>query len=645
MESSPLIRRIVRLLLCAVAGIPICAAAQSTPAPAQTAPAEPPVTLRTSTDLVVVDVTVNDAQQNPVHHLTAADFTVLEDGKPQTLHVFEEHAAGPPAPMPAMPRLLPGTFTNFAAAPETGALEILLFDQLNTPMNAQGVVRNQVLQYLREAPPGRRMAIFTLTTDLNLLQGFTSDAELLRATVERNKGIQGASGLMNDPMNGDVPGSDDPMLNLMAQATAGPGGSKGLAELQQQAAERRSFQLQLRAKYTLDALNQLARSMANLPGRKNLLWFSGSFPISILPDMDLENNSGGGAASRGGGGRGGTGATDPFRVEASVADEFRRTVDLLSRSQVAVYPIDPRGLMPPPMQSLTNPGKSDVRDPASFDKDNTRFSQQTTMEQGTLFEMAQATGGKAFVNTNGLEQAVEEAIDSGSNYYTLAYVPADRHWNGAYRRIHVKVDRPGVTLAYRRGYFADEPRAHVPRAEAQIARAEPDPSSAILAAMMLGEPDPTQLIFEASVRPTKADAEPDPAPGNQTGKKVSGPYRRYAVTFLANPKQVNWTRQPDGAERFGVEFLTFVYDAGGKLVNLASNDIGGNVPPDKFASLMRNNLEYEQQISVPVKGDYYLRIGMRDSTTDRIGALELPVASVATLPPAAPGSAPVGAAK
>lgn len=636
--KAPLIRMLVRLWLCAMVSVPFCAAAQS-------APAQPQTTLRTSADLVVVDVTVADAQLNPVHHLTAPDFTLLEDGKRQTLTVFEEHAADPSAALPPAPSFGPGTFTNYSDVPANGALTILLFDRLNTPMNAQTAVREQVLAYLREAPPRTRMAVFTLTTELKLLQGFTSDSELLRALVENNGDIQGASPLMNDAMNGDVPGSDDPMLNLLSQSLANTrGGSTALADLQQHAAERKSLRLQLRAKYTLEALNQLARYVANLPGRKNLIWFSGSFPISIPPDVDLENISGAGGSARGGGGRGAH-STSAFTVVASVEDEFRKTLDVLSRSQVAVYPIDARGLMGPPMSSLTDPGKSDVKDPGSFAKDNMEFSQQTSVEQGTMLEMARATGGKAFVNTNDLKEAVEKAIDSGSNYYTLAYVPANHHWNGAYRRIQVKADRPGVSLSYRRGYFADEPTAPAHRNEVAKAKSDVPRYSEIGAAMMRGGPDPTQLIFEAEVRPSSADAEPDPAPGNQAGKKISGPWRRYTVTFLTNPKAVNWTRQPDGAERFGLEFLTFVYDTDGKLINLQSSAIGGNVPADTYSSAMQHNLEYQQQISVPVKGEYYLRIGMRDSTSDRIGALELPVASVAKLPPAATGPAPAPAPK
>ena len=120
-----------------------------------------------------------------------------------------------------------------------------------------------------------------------------------------------------------------------------------LANLRQFEAEQQSHQLQLRARFTLDALNLLARYMSNLPGRKNLIWFSGSFPISILPDPSLQN---------------------PFAIVSSSEDEFRETVDLMARSQVAVYPIDARGLMVEPMLNASNSGRTDAESPGDANK-------------------------------------------------------------------------------------------------------------------------------------------------------------------------------------------------------------------------------------------------------------------------------------
>jgi len=580
---------------------------QSTPAAGT-----PATTIRTSSDLVVVDVVASDSKQNPVHQLTAADFTVLEDGKPQTVSVFEEHQTQPSAPLPQAPKLDPGVFTNYSVAPANGALNILLLDKLNTPLDAQTVVRDQVLKYLKDVPPGTRMAIFSLTTELKLLQGFTTNPELLRALVAGKKGNQGASPLMNNATEGDAPGQDDPMLDMMIDNLGNdPDAATLIANFQQFEAEQQSFQLQLRARYTLDALNQLARYMSALPGRKNLIWFSGSFPISILPDPDLQN---------------------PFAVVASSEAEFRETVDLLSRSQVSVYPIDARGLMVNPALSATQTGSTMNKKPNGFANANTKWFEQTSAEHGTMQQMAEATGGKAFLNTNGLKEAVQKAVESGSNYYTIAYTPSNKKWNGDYRKIQVKLDRPGVTLAYRRGYFADDPNNHN---QAQNAKTDPGQYSALRAAMLHGGPDPTELIFDASVRPTSTDTEAALVPGNLVAKKTSGPYRRYAVTFAANPKVFAWTTTPDGVHRCALEFRTYVYDADGSLINAQVNGIGAAIPDARFAALESGAIKYVQQISVPAKGDYYLRIGMSDDGNDHVGAVELPVAAVAKLPPVA----------
>jgi hypothetical protein len=124
-------------------------------------------------------------------------------------------------------------------------------------------------------------------------------------------------------------------------------------------------------------------------------------------------------------------------------------------------------------------------------------------------------------------------------------------------------------------------------------------------------------------------------PSNQAGKKVSGPYRRYGVTFAANPKEVTWTTAPDGSHRCTLEFITLVYDADGTQINSQFNGIRAAIPDAKFASVQSGAIKYVQQISVPAKGDYYLRIGIRDIASDHVGAVELPVAAVAKLPPVA----------
>jgi VWFA-related protein len=593
----------------------------------QSEPVQPAgqTTVQAQSTLVLVDITATNDKHNPIHQLTSADFTILEDGQPQPVKAFEEHSAGAPAAFPPMPKLAPGTFTNFSPAPPRGALNILLFDKLNTPLTAQAYVRDQVLKYLKEAPSGTRIAIFALTTDLKMLQGFTSDPELLRAMVEGKKNGLNPSPAMNNQVDGDNPGDDDAAMDAAGNS---PDAATIMANLQQFEAEQQSFQLRIRQIYTLNALNDLARYMSNLPGRKNLIWFSGSFPINVLPDGDL---------------------ADPFAVVDSAEDEFRQTVDLLSRGQVAVYPVDARGLMVTPMYNASSSGSSFARNPRAFGNADAKWAQKTASEHDTMNQMAAETGGRAFVNTNGLTEAVQTAIEAGSNYYTVAYSPTNENWNGGFRRIQVKIDKPGVTLAYRRGYYADDPNKPAQSTPAQNGQGQngqpaPQPYNAMRQAMMHGAPNPTQIVFVADVRPATTDTEAAAMQSNQLGKNVQGPFRRYSIMFAVNPRQVNFAAAQDGTHKFGLEFVTLVYDANGAMVNEQANGIVANVPDAKLADTLKRNLIYRQQISVPAKGEYYFRIGMRDRNTDNVGALEIPATAVAKLPPAPTDAAPAGAA-
>ena len=335
---------------------------------AQTATPPPVPTLKANTRIVVVDVVVTDQKQNAVHNLKQSDFTLTEKDQPQSIAHFEEHSglsAATIAKMPPVPKLEPGTFTNYSLAPSDGALNVLLLDSLNTPMKDQAVVRQQMLKYLATPRPGTRMAVFGLGSTLHLLQGFTSDPEVLRAVVSGKKGLAKASPLMDNAVAGDTVGADSPMNDMIEQLGNDPSTAAVAANLQQFEAETQTFQTMLRTRYTLDALNMLGRYLSGLPGRKNLIWFSGSFPVNILPDADLQN---------------------PFAVEASMEDEFHETINLLSRSQVAVYPIDARGLMTAPMMDASNSGSkyANPRNPGAFGKDQTKFFQQTAEEHGTM---------------------------------------------------------------------------------------------------------------------------------------------------------------------------------------------------------------------------------------------------------------------
>jgi len=156
-----------------------------------------------------------------------------------------------------------------------------------------------------------------------------------------------------------------------------------------------------------------------------------------------------------------------------------------------------------------------------------------------------------------------------------------------------------VTLAYRRGYFADDPNAPAQKSQAQNAKPDSGQYSALRTAMLHGGPEPTELIFAASVRAASTDTETELVPGNQADKKISGPYRRYAVTFMANPKELSWSVTPDGAHRCSLEFMTFVYDANGARINAQYNGIGAAIPDARFASVQNGNINMCSRSAFP----------------------------------------------
>jgi VWFA-related protein len=615
-------------VFCTFICLTITAQTQTTPqqspqsATTQQSPKSGVPTLHAGTQLVVVDVVVTDKNHKPIHGLKESDFTLTEENVPQTIKHFEEHTALTPADatkFPAVPAMPPGVFTNYAPQPVNGAVNILLLDTLNTPLKDQMFVRQQLLAFLNSAPPGTRIAIFGLTTHLIFLQGFTSDLALLKAVASAKPGK--TSPLLDDSVGGGG------IQNSMADDIEDMGGDPTIvANLRQFDAETQSFQIQLRAKYTLDAMSQLARYLSSIPGRKNLIWFSGSFPISILPDT--------------------TGTlTDPFAATADSEEEFRNTINLLARSQVAVYPIDARGLFSSQVFNAAT-SRNYSGSPARMQQDLDKFSTDTTSEHSTMQEMADATGGHAFYNTNGLSQAVMSAITDGSNFYTLTYTPTNSESNGKFRKIKVQLARQGINLAYRHGYYADAPDKAPPSiqgqpgksgvADAAVTTGTPNPMQGLRGAVTRGSPTPTEILMKVAVLPLElpTQTEDNPAPNNVLTEKVHGPFHRYVVSYAINPSDITFIRAADGKIHAGFELAIFVFNPDGTLVNRVTNTLHIDSTLDEIKKNVSQGIQYRQEISAPAKGEYFLRIIVHDLPRDRFGAVEVATSEVRKLPPA-----------
>jgi VWFA-related protein len=586
-------------------------------------------TIYARSNLVVVDVVVTDSKKNPVHGLQKSDFTLMENGKPQAIRNFEEHTelpASETAKIAPTPKLPAGLFTNKSPAPANGPVNVLVLDYMNTPVLAHASAKKQLLDYLDKAPAGTRIAIFCLMENLRMLQGFTSDPAVLKAALTSKEGTAQASDILTDPVAGGPQGDHafrDAMGPVSDDIT-----QQMVDDMKRVDAQHTSEELNNRALYTLNAFDQLARYLAGIPGRKNVIWFSSGFPLDVAPNLN---------------------EADPNDSVVRNDDAVRKTDNMLTRAQIAVYPVDVRGLMVPLVDlekaaaaaaCAAGLGQSGCPISASAANDAVEEASvmtpldQTAQEHLTMEAIAEDTGGHAFYNTNGLTQAVSKAIEEGSNYYTLTYSPSNVQWDERFRTIKVKVTEPGVQLTYRNGYYAVDPNDRN-KVNARGAATAMATANTMSAAMMHGGPDPAEILFKVRIRPARTAPEATVLAANETNPKVKveGPFKEYGVDLVPDAHAVNCRAGADGNRHCVLEMWTFVYNSNGEKVITASNRLHTRLTPAEYNTLLAGGMAFHQQVSVPVKGKYFLRTAIHDMVSDNVGAVEVPVDAVSRLDP------------
>ena len=627
-------RRLSPLAALAAAGLPIALvaalSAASAPNPAsQSASAAPQDSsqatsiLRTNANLVLVDVVVTD-HDNPVHGLPRGSFHVFEDGREQKIVSFDERrpaaasatadlTANKPAPLP------PGTYTNAPLYPPSTAVNILLLDGLNTPVADQMNARRQMLRYMASIAPGTPLAIFTLASSLHMVAGFTTNPAALVKVFESSRTAPQPSVVLDPQALQDLDSQVGAMANMTANApSTSVDGISALSAMQQFETDVSVYQTDQRVVMTLDAMQQLARYLSAVPGRKNLIWFSGSFPISLDPDDSLP---------------------EPFQDQRSYSEAIRDTDELLSAARVAVYPVNSRGLMTLPSAegsytpstnmvgaAMTTPRAGSRRGTSNRPRvgaDNAKFMQQSMAEEASMQQIAEDTGGREQFDTNDLKQAVADAIANGSSYYTLGYVPASKDFNGAFREIEVRVNdghEGGYNLEYRNGYYADPP--------GQATAHNPGNTSLIVAATLHGAPPTTQIVFDARVLPaTDPQLAGAKLPAGLTGEMASQlkpPLRRYVVDFNVSPRQLDFVTLPNGVRETQVEFVLVAYNPDGQRTNYIDRGFAFNIQPGQLPAVAAEGIRFRMALDVPAKPGF-LRVAVHDLLAARAGSLEVPL--------------------
>jgi VWFA-related protein len=365
------------------------------------APQEQRQPIRVATRLVQVHVIVQDRDRNPVADLTRADFRLLEDGKEQPIELFDVESAASAKIVDAAAQ--PHTFSNQIAGPGTG-VTVILIDRLNTSLVDQLAVRNQALTFLRQIRPGDRVGLYLLDNSdaIRVLHDFTTDVNsLIRATSA-----------IKARTSNELATAEDVIDTSVVDAAAGIN-AEFLAWAKAVDRQRESDLVRDRAKHTNAGLETIARRLAGVRGRKNLLWISSAFPIMVA-----------------------TGAG----INSSLASELNTGLRALNDANVAVYPIDARRLI----------GAFSGRAADRNQTFTTLSAVQDSVE--TLQLVADDTGGRAYFNTNDLSGAMRRAMDDARVTYILGYYPSHNNWNGTFRQIKVEVKRRGVDVRHRKGY-------------------------------------------------------------------------------------------------------------------------------------------------------------------------------------------------
>ncbi|MGZ4899053.1 MAG: VWA domain-containing protein [Candidatus Angelobacter sp.] len=569
-------------------------AATTAPANAAATPAAPQqesvegtaAVLKVKTRLVVVDVIALDHKGVPVTDLKADDFILQEENKPQKIRVFNFQQAqqGQPAVMTPAP-MSANRITNMPRFKTSSALNVLLLDGINVTNANQKYAREQMLKFLEKLPAGQPLAVYAMGTRLRMLQDFTVDPTLLRDAVKKAK--FNASGVRSESSNAvDLPPATlDAMPLAMLQQVLRFGQDQAINQMDE------------RVRLTVEQLSALARNLAGYPGRKNLVWLSEAFPAYLFPsDPDpTGRNSSSVSASQ-------------LPIVKSYQGEINHAADLLANAQVAVYPVDAGAVGNHDVYSslsntdsngnyLGNSARGAIRQGMGGSAQASEISNasETAMNShSTMNSVAEQTGGKAFYNTNDLNKAIRDSMDDGSTYYTLGYYPENKDWDGRFRRISVKVSRPGIKLHYRQGFYAVEPKDY----------AKQDPK--ILAvdmgsALDISNPISTALPFQAVVIP----------PSAQTGNKIR-------INFGIDAHAVGFELKEDGLQHAAVDCGVRAYSKTGESLRLQGNTFNAALTPEQYQKVMKAIFPCNQTLELP-PGEYLLRLAVRDTNNGLIG--------------------------
>src|SRR5262245_24928815 len=543
----------VALLVAAALGVALSVAslraASASASQAQAAPQtpadQPPVTFRVEVNYVEVDAFVTDADGKPITDLTANDFEVFEDGKPQKVSAFSlvnipiERAE---RPLFAGKAIEPDVQTNEHLE---GRIYLLVLDDIHTDFTRTPRVKAAARRFIEQNFGLNDLAAVVYTGRSDASQDFTNNPRLLIQAIDKFNGrklrsstIQRIENARTNPETGQLEPGDD--IDQMDRA--------------------------FRARSVMNNVRRLAEFMAGVRGRRKAM-------LLIGEGIDYNIYE----------------ATGVLGSTASaVLLDTQDAIASATRGNVSIYAIDPRGLQTGSEELIAVSGPVGDADQGSVMK-------EMRLSQDSLRVLASSTGGFASVNRNDIDGAFDRIVAENSSYYMFGYYSTNERRDGRFRKIEVRVKRPGLRVRSRNGYF-----------EARGRRPNQAPSS-------------------SKVSPALAEAIGSPLPVNGVPIKVfAAPYKGTApdaaIAYVVEVDVNDFAFvEKDGTFSETLEVVNTATDAKGKLFPGERQFVNLNLKPDTLARAKRRGFRLVNQLSLP-PGRYHVRVAAssRDGRTGSV---------------------------
>ena len=521
-------------------------------------PPQPPVTFKVEVNYVEVDASVLDRQGQFVSGLKREDFDIYEDGVKQDISAFTQVnlpiEKPEPLPLQATKAIPPDVVTN--ARPFDGRVYVIILDDKQTAALRSPLVKKAAAQFITNYMASNDIAaIVTTGGQVTATQEFTSSKALLLRAVNNFTGQK---------IQSETQARLDAYQNQQA-VPVGPSNNT------QKIADPLDMERGYDARMTLETLTRISDWVASIRGRRKAIVF---FSEGIDYDIYDFNK----------------------REASTVVEKTKDVIASATRSDVAIYSIDPRG--------LTSLADEQIEVSGGFPADPNSgltlqsFNDSLRQAQNSLRTLSEETGGYAAVNQNDFTNAFARVVKDNSAYYVLGYYPKNDRRDGGFRRIEVKMKKPGLEVHARRGYSA--PRGKAPEKPKVPAGDQTSPQ----VREALDSPVPMSGM--------KLHAFAAPFKGTAPDTDVSVTVEAEGGSFAFENK--------DGKFLSDLEVSTIAVDYQGKIRGGDRNYVNFALKPESQGKFVSTGVRVGTRLHVP-PGRYQLRIAAREGGGGKVGTV------------------------